>query len=141
MPTSSLLRICLGLLEPQLEASWGPGHPPVPPERPGQPLPWRWVRPVARGGHPRGATHDALYLREREHNLDLTGTGSPIQGRTTGYNTARKKTRARLPSGTPPSSLWSLGKSQQSNLLFFGPSLLLSTPTLLNRFISITKEK
>lgn len=75
--------------------------------------------------------------------MGLTGTVPSVRVRTASYSKyCWEEDKGQATLRGPSSSLWSLGKSQQSDLFFSSPvSLLLSTPTLLNRFISITKEK
>lgn len=52
----------------------------------------------------------------------LKGTGPSVRGgQPVPILLAHKKSGAALPAGAPPSSLWSPGKSQQSDLLFFRP--------------------
>lgn len=145
MPTSYPVHVHLGLLEPQLAANRVSKHPPVPGSRETRPGPSfllpRWTRPVARGWAPPGSNPTMHCTSERALPTGQHGRRPPCQeaGRSPHCS---QKTRARLPSGHPQSSLLSLRKSQQSDSVFFSPvSLLLSTPTLLNRFILITKEK
>lgn len=79
---------------------------------------------------------------EREQPRGIESTRPSVQ-KTAGYSTAHKdKGQAAL--DTTPLSLHFCLSRRASSLIqsFAAPvSLLLSTPTLLNRFISITKEK
>lgn len=145
MPTSSPLHVRLGLLEPQLAANQVSEHPPVPGSRetrPGRSLPLRWTRPVAGGGHPRVAIPQCTVPQRERAPWGVKGAGPSVQRRTAGSNCSQKDTgQAAL--GAPISLHFCLsGRASSLIPSFFSPvSLLLSTPTLLNHFISITKEK
>lgn len=138
MPTSPP---SLGHFEPQLDTPLG--HPPVPGSRETRPGPSPPPTAVDQThGQGMGIPWVAIpqcTVPQREHiPWGIKGTGPPPRGQPV----AVLLTKRRGP-GCPqaPLSLHFCLSGRASSLRLFQPISLLSTPTLLNCFISITKEK
>lgn len=98
----------------------------------------RWIRPMARGGAPPGSHPTMHCTSEREQPRGIGAPGPPPGP--AGGSTAHRKTRARLPWAPSVLTRFSGRASSLIPSLSAPVSLLPSTPSLLNHFISIIKE-